>query len=227
VTEPRIIFHTRKGCHLCDEIWPVLERVAAECGMTVQASDVDGDAELRARHGDWVPVVEIDGAVRLRGKISPAWLEREVRAAAARPVPAVKRIRVGVAIVFDGPLMLVNKRPEGSYFGGWWEWPGGKCELGETPLGATIRELKEEIGIEADGWSLFDRRKAEYPGRVVDLWFYCAKREAGSAPRPDALEHQWLVPDEVKKLRFLEPNLPVLERLIAAGIDGTNPTKRT
>lgn len=124
------------------------------------------------------------------------------------------QVEVAAVILFDGPRMLVNRRPEGSYFGGWWEWPGGKLEQGETPEQCARRELMEEIGLEAGPLRVFDQRTATYPDRVVHLHFLVGPVKPGSSPRPDALEHQWLTPAEVKQLRFLEPNLPVLQRLI-------------
>lgn len=125
-------------------------------------------------------------------------------------------IEVSVVILYDGPRMLVNRRPEGSYFGGWWEWPGGKRKPGETAIECARRELKEEIGIDAPELIELERRTAEYPGRRVHLTFYVGRRPRGARASPDALEHRWLTPLEVAGLRFLEPNLPVLERLTQA-----------
>jgi len=122
-------------------------------------------------------------------------------------------MQVAVVIVYDGPRMLVNRRPDGSYYGGWWEWPGGKRHEGETFEECALRELREEIGIEVEGLREYDRRRAEYPGRSIELVFYVARLKPGSAPHADALEHRWLEAQEVKALRFLKPNLPVLERL--------------
>ncbi|MEN3361942.1 MAG: hypothetical protein V7637_5924 [Mycobacteriales bacterium] len=56
----RITLLTRAGCHLCDDARAVLHRVAAEVGTPVRERDVDSDAGLRARYGDWVPVILID-----------------------------------------------------------------------------------------------------------------------------------------------------------------------
>jgi glutaredoxin len=52
---------TRSGCHLCDEASAVLVRLRAELGYSYSESDVDADPDLRARYGDYVPVVLIDG----------------------------------------------------------------------------------------------------------------------------------------------------------------------
>lgn len=128
----------------------------------------------------------------------------------------VTTIEVSVVILYDGVRMLVNKRPGGSYFGGWWEWPGGKRNTGETALECAKRELEEEIGIRAEALMEYGFETVEYPGRRVDLTFFVGRKPKGAMAREDALEHRWLVPEEVLKLRFLKPNLPVLRRLIAA-----------
>jgi 8-oxo-dGTP diphosphatase len=124
-------------------------------------------------------------------------------------------IDVSVVILFDGPLMLVNRRPEGSYFGGWWEWPGGKRRHGESAMECARRELFEEIGFEVQQLTPYAVETAEYPGRSVRLSFFVGRKPQGARARADALEHRWLRPEEVLELRFLEPNLPVLRRLIA------------
>jgi 8-oxo-dGTP diphosphatase len=71
----------------------------------------------------------------------------------AAPVPAPRtglRLLSVVAVALldaDGRILLAQ-RPEGKHLGGLWEFPGGKIEEGETPEGALIRELAEELGID-------------------------------------------------------------------------------
>ena len=61
----------------------------------------------------------------------------------------MKTSDVAVVILFDQDRMLISLRPQQTYFGGWWEWPGGK-RIGEESVEACARrELMEEIGLEA------------------------------------------------------------------------------
>ncbi len=128
--------------------------------------------------------------------------------------PETDSMNVSVVIVFDGELMLVNQRPENTYFGGWWEWPGGKLEVGESFEQAALRELDEEIGIAIGPLAEFGFLTVPYPGRKVNLKFFTAAIDGAPKPREDALLHRWMKPEEVQELKFLEPNLPILERLI-------------
>lgn len=124
-------------------------------------------------------------------------------------------LAVAVVILFDGPRMLVTRRPPGSYYGGWWEWPGGKQEPGETPEQAARRELLEETGLQAGALREFARHSSDYPGRRVHLTFFVGEVQGSPEPRPGTVEHKWLLPADVGSLQFLEANLPVLTRLLA------------
>ena len=56
-----VVLVTRAGCHLCEQAEPVVARLAAEAAVPFDLVPVDGDAELRARWSDHVPVVLLDG----------------------------------------------------------------------------------------------------------------------------------------------------------------------
>jgi glutaredoxin len=71
-----VVLYTRRGCHLCDDAAQLLHSF----GLAPQLVDIDADPELVARFTECVPVVEIDGKVRFRGRIDPLLLRRLVRA---------------------------------------------------------------------------------------------------------------------------------------------------
>lgn len=72
---PRVVLYARHGCHLCDEARQVL----IDHGLLHHVVDIDADSTLRNRFDVWVPVVEIDGKVRFRGRIDPVLLRRLLR----------------------------------------------------------------------------------------------------------------------------------------------------
>jgi glutaredoxin len=67
-----VVLYTRQGCHLCDEARDVL----AQHGLTPQCVDIDANELLREKFDTCVPVVEIDGRVRFRGRVDPILLRR-------------------------------------------------------------------------------------------------------------------------------------------------------
>lgn len=72
-----VLLYTRRGCHLCKDAHKVL----TAHGLTPQLIDVDDQPELRERFNECVPVVEIDGKIRFRGRVDPVLLRRLI----ARP----------------------------------------------------------------------------------------------------------------------------------------------
>lgn len=77
-------------------------------------------------------------------------------------------VAVGILIRQDGALLL-STRPEGKAYAGYWEFPGGKIEAGETVTEALRRELIEELGVtigEAHEWKVTEH---DYPHALVRL----------------------------------------------------------
>ncbi|MCM2576244.1 (deoxy)nucleoside triphosphate pyrophosphohydrolase [Streptomyces meridianus] len=129
------------------------------------------------------------------------------------------RIVAGGALTRDGALLAARRtRPAG--LAGRWELPGGKVEPGETPEEAVVRELREELGVEA---RVRDRIPGEWAlgrGYVLQVW---TVRLVSGRPRPleDHDELRWLPPDRVDEVDWLELDRPavaeVMRRLRAAG----------
>jgi glutaredoxin len=69
---PNVVLYTRRGCHLCDDAVQLL----LQHGVAPTLVDVDADAELKSRFDVSVPVVEIDGRIRFRGRVEPVLLRR-------------------------------------------------------------------------------------------------------------------------------------------------------
>lgn len=71
-TAPIVVLYSRRNCHLCDDAHRVLE----DFGLTPKVVDIDADPLLRRRFDSCVPVVEIDGKIRFRGRVEPVLLGR-------------------------------------------------------------------------------------------------------------------------------------------------------
>lgn len=112
----------------------------------------------------------------------------------------------------DG-CFLLGRRPAGSFYAGYWEFPGGKIEAGETPREALIRELQEELDIQvdiADPWLV---REHVYEHAHVRLHFFRVVRWQGTLSdlQHDALA--WQHPEAVDVSPLLPANAPILAAL--------------
>lgn len=111
------------------------------------------------------------------------------------------RIVVTVAIIEDHDRYFVTRRQTGVHLEGLWEFPGGKCEPGETLEDCLRRELKEELGADAViGGEIWAVTHA-YADRSVELHFLsCAFLNAPVAMLGQ--EMRWVARDELKSLKF-------------------------
>ena len=90
-------------------------------------------------------------------------------------MPKVVNVAAAVLLREDGMVLLAS-RPEGKGWAGWWEFPGGKIEEGETSFQALVREIDEELGVqvlEAYPWLT---RTFDYPEKTVKLHFFIVRR---------------------------------------------------
>jgi 8-oxo-dGTP diphosphatase len=86
------------------------------------------------------------------------------------PDRAVVDVAVGVLIQASGEFLLTS-RPPGKVYAGYWEFPGGKLELGETVEMALARELHEELGLYTGQISRWRDELVDYPHALVRLHF--------------------------------------------------------
>lgn len=89
----RVIVYTRRNCHLCDEAMSLLESYRSNL-PPLETIDVDSNPTLVAQFGSCVPVIEIDGKVRFRGRVNPVLLKRLI---AHGPVERTGEIQEGTA----------------------------------------------------------------------------------------------------------------------------------
>jgi len=82
----------------------------------------------------------------------------------------VTEVAVGVLIRPDGSFLLTS-RPQGKVYEGYWEFPGGKLEAGETVEQALRRELEEELGIHIGAVHPWKSEVVDYPHALVRLNF--------------------------------------------------------
>ena len=115
-------------------------------------------------------------------------------------------------VIERGGAFLLTRRLGGTHLAGTWEFPGGKCEAGESHQECLRRELAEELGVEAAvGEEIFTITHA-YAERTVELHF----RRCSIDGEPKALlgqEMRWVPRAELGRLEFPEADRELIERL--------------
>lgn len=124
------------------------------------------------------------------------------------------RVEVAAAVIErpDGSFLMAS-RPEGKAYAGWWEFPGGKVESGESARQALDRELHEELGIEVDTAVPWLNREFVYPHAHVMLRFF---RVTGWHGEPHPREGQrldWIHAERPQVSPILPANGPILHGL--------------
>jgi 8-oxo-dGTP diphosphatase len=131
----------------------------------------------------------------------------------SRPSDPERPIPVGIGLIRRGDAFLIRQRPTGTVYAGYWEFPGGKCEPGETPAQATARECLEEIGLRIAVGSLRCTVTHRYPHGLVELFFHdCTTEDPAAEPDP-ATGFRWVPIDQLAALRFPEANEVILAEL--------------
>ncbi|WP_185994077.1 (deoxy)nucleoside triphosphate pyrophosphohydrolase [Streptomyces sp. NBC_01525] len=131
------------------------------------------------------------------------------------------RVVVGGAVLDRGRL-LAARRSAPPALAGRWELPGGKVEDGESPEQALVRELREELGVEAEPLEPIAGEWALRPGFVLRVW--AAKLVSGE-PRPlqDHDELRWLEPDEELSVDWLDQDRPAVAEAMRRLREGEGP----
>lgn len=125
---------------------------------------------------------------------------------------AMLEVVAAVILKPDGQFLLAE-RPPGKIYAGFWEFPGGKVEAGETPHAALARELHEELGIEVDEATPWLTRIYTYPHATVRLNFFRVTRWHGEAHGKENQRLAWQATDAVTVAPLLPANGPILRAL--------------
>ena len=127
--------------------------------------------------------------------------------------PETVNAAVAVLLRDDGQVLL-GQRPEGKPWSGWWEFPGGKIEQGESPYHALQRELQEELGTEAVEAYPWLTRSFDYPERRVKLHFFIVRRWTDAPHGREGQQLSWQNPAALSVDPMLPANAPILNALL-------------
>ncbi|WP_051676848.1 (deoxy)nucleoside triphosphate pyrophosphohydrolase [Maridesulfovibrio frigidus] len=122
-------------------------------------------------------------------------------------------ISVVAGIIWRDGLFLSAERPIGKDYAGWWEFPGGKVEQGESLADALVRELQEELGITPLKYDFWMDKIVEYPEYTVKLNFFDIWDFSGKVTSMEKQKFDWFELDNVVDVKFLPVNYEILELL--------------
>jgi mutator protein MutT len=121
-------------------------------------------------------------------------------------------ILVAAAVIRRGDEYFVTRRHAGVHLEGYWEFPGGKCEEGESLVACLEREIREELDACVIVGSEILAVTHEYPGRTVELRFF--ECELLDEPRPMlGQEMRWVKKGALETLPFPPADAELLELL--------------
>jgi 8-oxo-dGTP diphosphatase len=124
------------------------------------------------------------------------------------------QIMVVAGLIERDGMLLIGQRKTGTRHGLKWEFPGGKVEKGESPRQALVRELREELSIEAVVGPEITRYEYCYPRRAAILLIFHRVSEFAGEPSNGVFEQiRWERPEKLPHYDFLDGDIDFVNRL--------------
>ncbi|MFC1823977.1 8-oxo-dGTP diphosphatase MutT [Thermodesulfobacteriota bacterium] len=121
--------------------------------------------------------------------------------------------QVTAGLIWQEGKLLITKRPVGSHLAGFWEFPGGKQEEGETLKACLQREVREELGVEILAQGRLLSIDHEYQHQVISLHFFQCCLKSGKPQPLECEELRWVYPRELDLYRFPPPDKSIIDLL--------------
>jgi len=125
----------------------------------------------------------------------------------------MKTILVTAAVIERDGAFLVTRRQAGTHLAGSWEFPGGKCDVGESLDACLKRELREELDAEAEVGGEIHATTHEYPDRRIELHFMSCRLLTGPAAVLGQ-EMRWVARADLASLQFPPADAELIQMLM-------------
>ena len=122
----------------------------------------------------------------------------------------MKSIKVVAAVIRDNEKIFATARGYGE-FKGWWEFPGGKIEGGETPQEALLREIEEELATEIAVGNYIHTIEYDYPTFHLSMDCYWCSIKSGELTLLEAEDAKWLSKETLRSVKWLPADLELID----------------
>ena len=124
----------------------------------------------------------------------------------------MKQIEVVAAIIRKGDKIFATQRGYGEWQD-WWEFPGGKMEVGETPEEALVREIREELSADISVDELLTTVEYDYPKFHLTMHCYLCSLVSEALHLNEHEAAKWLSKDELDSVKWLPADEIVLDKM--------------
>lgn len=124
----------------------------------------------------------------------------------------MKKIDVVAAVIIQEWKVFATQRGYGD-FKGWWEFPGGKVEPGETKQTALVREIGEELNVEVEVGELFQHVEYDYPEFHLSMDCFLCTIQSGDLTLIEHADAKWLTRETLDEVEWLPADLEIIEKL--------------
>lgn len=124
----------------------------------------------------------------------------------------MKTVEVVAAIIVREGKVFSTRRGYGKWRG-WWEFPGGKIEVGESPEEALVREIREELDAEIEVGELLETVEWDYPDFHLTMHCFLCSLLSESMHLNEHEAAAWLSPETLDSVRWLPADEGLVEKL--------------
>lgn len=129
------------------------------------------------------------------------------------------RVQVAVGVIRDPQQQIfITQRRHHTELAGYWEFPGGKLEAGETPLEALIRELHEEVGIRVEQARWLQTVAGTQTQQHLQLHYFLVDQWQGEPYGREGQPHRWIAQQDLRAVAFPPTNASVVAWLLGGSV---------